>query len=212
MKARIKRNMGLTVIVGLITIGGVAIFARNLQADTVLPLGDDSFTTGSGSQSAVSFPADFFGAGSLAINTTLNMVSAASPDTVVHRDSDVHVPGSTTLTLTTLELKSSSQLAVPFQNGSTQYWNVRASADPYRASTGSLTLNLGGTGTAGLSVNFILNCERNGVTVSKFDCPPIVFSPVGNNVTWWGNPVKFIVRHQAPNHAHPVQPPPPPPE
>ena len=208
MKARIKKNMGLTIIVALIIIGGVAMFARNLQADTVLPQGFDYFTTGSGSQTSVSFPADFFGSGSLALNATLNMVSAASPDTAVYRQSDVHVPGSTALTLTTLELKSSSQLMVQFQNAPTQYWNVSASADPYRASTGSLALNLGGTGTASLNVNYILNCERNGVIVTKLDCPPIVFAPVGNNVTWWGNPIKFIVRHQAPNHAHPVQPPP----
>ena len=212
MKVRLKRNMGLAVIVALIVIGGVAMFARNLQADTVLFAGYDYFNTGSGSQTAVSFPAEFFGTGSVAINATLNMVSAASPDTAVYRDSDVHVPGSTTLTLTTLELKSSSQLAVPFTDGPTQYWNVRASADPYRASTGNLTLNLGGTGSSSLTVNYILICERNGITVTKTDCPPIVFTPVGNNVTWWGNPVKFIVRHTAPDHAHPVQPPPPPPE
>ena len=213
MKARVKKNMGLTIIVALIIIGGVAIFARNLQADTVLPSGDDSFTTGSGSQTAVFFPADFFGPGSLEINnTTLNMVSASSPDTIVHRDADIHVPGTSTLTLTKLELKSSSQLVVNFSNAPPQYWNVRASADPNMPSTGSLDLSIGGTGRASLTVNYVLICDRNGVTKVKNQCPPIVFTPVGNNVTWWGNPVKFIVRHQIPTHIHPVQQPPPPPE
>jgi hypothetical protein len=210
MKVHLKKNLGLTVIVSLILIAGFAMFARNLQADTVIPEGDDTFNTGNGTQAQFSFPAGFFGSGSLAFTATLNMVSDGFPDTVVHRQSAISVPGSTSLELSSLSLKANSQLAVPFQGGATQYWNVKARKNPNLASSGNMTLYSNGTGTASLTVNYVLLCERNGVTVTKDDCPPIVFTPPSgapNNVTW-SLPWKIIVKHQAPTHAHlPVPPP-----
>lgn len=211
MTVRVKRNLGLTVIVTLILISGVVMFARSMQASTIINAGDDSFTTGTGSQSSFSFPAGFFGTGSQALNVTVTMVSDGFPDTVIHRESDVSVPGSTNLTLKTLALKSSSPVAVTFADSSVQYWNLKAVQDPSRSSAGSLSLNTDNTGTSTLNISYLLKADRNGVVLTKSDCPTINFSSC--SMTWSGSGTSVVIKpapgsgHQAPNHAHIVLPP-----
>lgn len=178
MKAHVKKNMGMTVIVSLILMAGVAMFVYNLRiakASTIVPAGDDNFSTGSGTQAQLAFSAGDFGSGSQALTVTVSMVSNAFPDTVVHRDSDITNSGTTSLSLKTLALKSSSPVAVQFADGSTQYWDITTFPDSSRPSAGSLTLNADGTGTANLTINYSLHMSRNGVTLTKTGIPATTF-------------------------------------
>jgi hypothetical protein len=210
MKAYVKKNMGLTIIVSLILMAGVAMFVYNLRianADTIVLAGDDNFSTGSGSQAQLTFANGDFGAGSLGFTVTVSMVSNAFPDTVVHRDSNITNSGTTNLTLKTLALKSSSPVAVHFSDNSVQYWDISTAPDPSRPSAGTLTLNSDGTGTANLTINYILHMSRNGTTLTKTGIPSNNFGSC-NFSGWSSNNRTFVcppLTHQDIINRHAVQ-------
>jgi hypothetical protein len=170
MKMYVKRNMGLTIIVTLILISGVAMFAHNLRtarAGTVVPIGNDTFSTGTGSQAQFSFAAGDFGPGSQAFTTSVTMVSNAYPDTVIHRDSAIAVPGTSNLTLQTLSMRGSSAIAVPFSDGSIRYGYISTAPDSSTPSAGTMNLTGEGTGNVTLNIHYVLNVTCGSYSGTK---------------------------------------------
>jgi hypothetical protein len=207
----LRRNRGLTMIVCLLVIVGLAVLVqRKMQAATVIPAGTDSWTTaGDGTTSAqVSFPANFFGPGSLAYSGTVTFTGNGTPDTKVQRLDNISVPGTSRLQMSLLSLVSTAPITVTYSDNHTEQWNVAAGLDPNNPSTGSITLNSGGTGSSNLNVIPSFTCTRNGVQkVSSpgvsipLSCPSLSWSYTGGKLTFPGG-----AAHTAPNHSHFPQP------
>jgi hypothetical protein len=155
-------SMLFLVAVGVVV--GLFVTAKSrAQATIYIQQGDDKFeTTGNGETyhnfSASKIPADFFGPGSQEYSGVVPLVgvplaTGSDIDTIIHRNQDVYVPGSptTTLTMTALSLKSINPISVAFP-GRTEAWNVFVSLSTVKASTGSMTVNAGGTFDSSLKV------------------------------------------------------------
>src|ERR1700750_1866420 len=98
MKTALRKNLGLTLVVGLIVfMGATAFVMRGAGASVVVPAGYDTFTTPADAQTYDSFsshpiPAGFFGSGSLQYTGTLTLKGGppvdpsrfGSADTVIH--------------------------------------------------------------------------------------------------------------------------------
>src|SRR6476659_4262926 len=110
--------LGLAVLVGAALVVGLFVTTKSRAAmSTFIQGGNDEFeTTGNGETyhnfQASPVPANFFvsGSGQYAGVVPLVGVPVNPPvndtDTIIHRNSDVITPGSTTITMTALNLKS----------------------------------------------------------------------------------------------------------
>jgi len=67
-------------------------------------------------------------------------------DTVIHRNQDVFTPGSTTITMTALNLKSINPITVSYLDNHTEDWTVQVNLSDVKTSGGSMSFN--GDGTA----------------------------------------------------------------
>lgn len=144
--------LALAFLVGVGLVVGLLVTTRSATATTIINAGDDKFeTTGNGETyhnfAASKIPADFFGPGSAEYSGVVPLVGVPLPgqgdiDTIIHRNQTVTVPGSTTLTMTALSLKSINNITVTYPNG-TEQWSVRVGLSAFKASTGSM--NIGAT-------------------------------------------------------------------
>ena len=144
--------MAFLVGVGLVVGFFVTSKSRAAQFTPILH-GDDKFeTTGNGETfhnfNGSKIPEDFFGDGSLEYSGVVPLDGVPIPgqgdiDTIVHRNQDVWtIPGSTTLTMTALSLKSMNPIVVNYDNGTgPESWNVRVGLSAFKASTGTMTIN-----------------------------------------------------------------------
>jgi hypothetical protein len=155
--------LGLAFLVGMALLVGLFVTTKSTAAvTTFIPAGDDAFETTNNGESYHNFaaspvPAGFFGTGSQAYSGLVPMEGVplnpgSDVDTVIHRNQDVLVPGSTTLKMTGLSLKSINPITVTYSNGSQEAWNVRVGLSSLKASTGSMTIGSGGTFDSSLSV------------------------------------------------------------
>lgn len=174
--------LGLAFVVGIALVIGLFVTTKSeAQAGTVIPAGDDLFeTTGDGSTyhdfTNEGIPQGTFtsnsGSPSLEFNqlvtlqgkplSTLNDI-----DTVIHRNNSVTVPGTTSLTMTQLSLESIAPITITYANGDTENWRVHVSLSALKSSTGSMTIEDGGTFDSTLKVwpKFTFTSELNGDVV-----------------------------------------------
>ena len=144
--------LGLAFLVGMALVVGLLLTTNNTSAQSsFIAHGDDEFeTTGNGETyhnfAASPIPANFFGPGSNQYTGVVPLVgvplnpAVSDVDTVIHRNQDVWVPGSTTLTMTQLNLASINPITVTYTGGGSETWNVQVNLSDFKASTGSMTI------------------------------------------------------------------------
>lgn len=183
MRTALRKNLGLTLVVGLIVLaGGMALALRGAGAAVVVPAGYDTFVTPDDARSFDDFsshpvPADFFGKGSLAFKGRVTLKGGppvdstqfGSADTVIKRNNSVTVPGDTSLSVTGLSFVSAAPITVQFADGHTESWNVTVNASNTTGSAGSMRFNADGTFTSSLSIYPKYTFTRYGAAPRTLD-------------------------------------------
>jgi hypothetical protein len=141
--------VGIALVVGLF----VTTKSTAMQSGFPVVAGNDEFeTTGNGEThhefAGTPIPADFFGAGSQPFTGTVMLEgvplnpAASQTDTIIQRHTTVTGPGgSTQITMTALNLRSTSPIKVTYNNGSSEYWDVKVNLSSFKSSTGTMTIN-----------------------------------------------------------------------
>jgi hypothetical protein len=156
--------LGMAFLVGIALVVGLFVTTKSKAAmSTYIPAGNDEFeTTGNGETyhnfQASPVPAGFFGTGSQQYAGLVPLVgvpvnpAVSDTDTIIHRNQDVLTPGSTTITMTALNLNSINPITVSYSDGHTENWNVRVNLSDFKTSGGSMSFSDGGTFDSSLSV------------------------------------------------------------
>lgn len=179
----------LLSLVVLLILGAAAAVVWRANAETIVPAGVDEFQT---PPNATSFepwnlPAGFFtnasGSGSNALSTTVyyrggDAVPGYSADTVISRDSDVSVPGSTGLTVVGLRFVSTSSLRVTFQDGTTRFYQIRVKESSTTPSGGEMRLYADNTFDNDLSINREYTCTSPGQPTKVFESAAVGWDPI----------------------------------
>jgi len=149
--------LGMSFLVAAVLVAGLFVTARSRAAmTTYIPAGNDEFeTTGNGETyhnfQASPVPAGFFGTGSQKYSGLVPLVGVpvnpgvSDTDTIIHRNQDVFTPGSTTITMTGLNLVAMNPITVTYNDNHTEAWNVRVNLSDLKASGGSMTFNSDGS-------------------------------------------------------------------
>jgi hypothetical protein len=158
--------LGIALLVGAGLLVGLFVTSQRTSASIYIQAGNDEFeTTGDGQTyhnfQASKIKADFFGPGSNEFTSIVPLVgvplnpAVSDVDTIIQRNQDVYLPESptTTLQMTGFSLKSINPITVTYSNGTpSESWNVTVGLSVYKTSTGSMTLNAGGTFDSTLKV------------------------------------------------------------
>lgn len=155
--------LGMAFLVGIVLVAGLFVTTRSKAAlTTFIPAGDDKFETTNNGETYHNFgaskiPANFFGPGSLEYSGLVPLEGVPLPgegdtDTIIHRNQSVYTPGTTSLTMTALSLKSINPITVSYSGGGQEQWGVRVGLSAFKASTGSMSFSDGGTFDSSLSV------------------------------------------------------------
>jgi len=156
--------LGIAFLVVMGIVVGLFVTTKSRAAmTTYIPAGNDEFeTTGNGETyhnfQASPVPAGFFGSGSQQYAGLVPLVgvplnpAVSDTDTVIHRNQDVFTPGSTTITMTALNLKSINSITVSYNDGHTEAWNVKVNLSDLKTSGGSMSFSDGGTFDSSLGV------------------------------------------------------------
>jgi len=155
--------LGMAFLLGLVLVAGLFVTTKSKAAFTFIAAGNDQFeTTGNGETyhnfSASPVPAGFFGTGSDKYTGVVPLVgtplgAGSDTDTIISRDQNVDGSGTTTLTMKGLSLDSINPISVTYNGGTNpEKWDVHVSLSDLKASTGSMTINAGGTFDSSLKV------------------------------------------------------------
>ena len=171
--------LGMAFLVGIALVVGLFVTSKSRAATpfTFIQSGDDKFETTNNGETYHNFqaspvPAGFFGPNS---NPYAGLVplegeplapgSGDDTDTIIHRNQDVFTPGSTTITMTALNLKSINSITVTYSDGTpSQQWDVKVNLSGSKTSGGTMTFSSGGTFDSSLQVWPKFSFTRNGVT------------------------------------------------
>ena len=149
--------LGLAFFAAAALVVGLFVTTKSRAAVSVfIQAGNDEFeTTGNGETyhnfQASPVPAGFFGTGSLQYAGLVPLVgvpvnpAVSDTDTVIHRNQDVLTPGSTTITMTALNLASINPITVTYSDNHTETWNVKVNLSAVKASGGSMSFNSDGS-------------------------------------------------------------------
>ena len=158
--------LGIAFIVGVGLLVGLFVTSQRTSASIYIQAGNDEFETTADGQTYHNFQAskikaDFFGPGSNEFSSIVPLEgvplnpAVSDVDTIIQRNQDVYLPESptTTLQMTGFSLKSINPITVTYSNGTpSESWNVTVGLSLYKTSTGSMTLNAGGTFDSSLKV------------------------------------------------------------
>jgi hypothetical protein len=156
--------LGLAFLVAIGLAAGLFVTSRSRAAmTTYIQAGDDTFETTDNGESFHNFaaspiPAGFFGPNSQAYSGLVPLVGVpinplvSDIDTVIHRNNDVYTPGTTSLTMTALNLRSINPITVSYTGGGTESWTVKVNLSDFQSSTGSMSISDGGTFDSSLKV------------------------------------------------------------
>ena len=149
--------LGIAFLVGIGLVVGLFVTTKSKATTTsYIQAGNDEFeTTGNGETyhnfQASPVPADFFGSGSKQYTGLVPLVgvplnpSVSDTDTIIRRNQDVFAPGSTTISMTALNLKSINPISVSYLDNHTEDWNVQVNLSDVAASGGSMSFNSDGS-------------------------------------------------------------------
>lgn len=182
MRKVLKKNLGLTLVVTLITVlCGAALVVRSVGANpVVVEKGYDTFTTPDNAQTFDDFSshpteAGFFGPGSQPFTGRVTFKGGApinpslygSADTVIERRQAVEVPGDTTLEVVGISFVSASPITVNYYPRGSTTCNVTVGKSTVRTSGGSMHFNADGTFTSSLTIypKYTFNCANGTYTL-----------------------------------------------
>ena len=149
--------LGMAFLVGLALVVALSFTAKSKAAMSLyIPAGNDEFETTSNGETYHNFqaspvPAGFFGTGSNAYTGLVPLVgvpidpAVSDTDTIIHRNSDVLTPGSTTITMTGFNLASINPITVTYSDNHTETWNVKVNLSDFKTSGGSMSFNSDGS-------------------------------------------------------------------
>ena len=149
--------LGMAFLLGLALVAGLFVTTKSKAAMSLyIPAGNDEFeTTGNGETyhnfQASPVPAGFFGTGSLQYAGLVPLVgvplnpAVSDTDTIIHRNSDVLSPGSTTINMTALNLAGINPITVTYSDNHTESWTVKVNLSSLKASGGSMSFNSDGS-------------------------------------------------------------------
>jgi hypothetical protein len=200
MRRVLKKNLGMTLVIALITIlGGVALVVRSAGATVTVDSGHDTFTTPNNAQTFDDFashpiPAGtVFGPGSQEFNgrvtfkggAPINPSQFGTADTVIKRLQSVQVPGDTALEVIGISFVSASPITVNYANGSTTC-NVSVSKSTVRTSGGTMHFNADGTFTSSLTIypKYTFNCGNGNYTHDTGSTGSFSINLSSTNGTW----------------------------
>lgn len=200
MRKVLKKNLGLTLVVALITaMGGVALIVRSAGASPVtVNAGYDTFTTPDNAQTYDDFsshpiPAGFFGEGSEEFTGRVTFKGGApidqsrfgTADTVIERKQSVQVPGDTNLDVVGISFVSVSPITVKYAKGSTTC-NVSVGKSTVKASDGAMHFNADGTFTSKLTIypKYTFNCGNGSYSLDTGSAGGRSINLSSSNGTW----------------------------
>jgi hypothetical protein len=149
--------LGMAFLVGIALVAALFVTTKSKAAVSIyIQAGNDQFeTTGNGETyhnfQASPVPAGFFGTGSQKYAGLVPLVGVPLQplvndiDTVIHRNQDVLTPGSTTITMTALNLKGINPITVSYDDNHTESWTVKVNLSDVKASGGSMSFNSDGS-------------------------------------------------------------------
>ena len=149
--------LGMAFLVGIALVAALFVTTKSKAAVSIyIQAGNDQFeTTGNGETyhnfQASPVPAGFFGTGSQKYAGLVPLVGVPLQplvndiDTVIHRNQDVLTPGSTTITMTALNLKGINPITVTYDDNHTESWTVKVNLSDVKASGGSMSFNSDGS-------------------------------------------------------------------
>jgi hypothetical protein len=156
--------LGIAFLVGMVMVAGLFVTTRSRAAmTTYIQAGNDEFETTANGETYHNFqaspvPAGFFGSGSQQYAGLVPLVGVPlnpavnDTDTIIHRNQDVFTPGSTTITMTALNLKGINPITVSYLDGHTESWNMAVNLSSLKTSGGSMSFSDSGTFDSTLSV------------------------------------------------------------
>jgi hypothetical protein len=149
--------LGLAFLVGVALVVGLFVTTKSRAAmSTYIPAGNDEFETTANGETYHNFqaspvPAGFFGTGSQQFAGLVPLVGVplnpqvSDTDTIIHRNSDVISPGSTTITMTAFNLAGINPITVTYNDSHTESWTVKVNLSDTKASGGSMSFNSDGS-------------------------------------------------------------------
>jgi hypothetical protein len=149
--------LGMAFLVGIALVAALFVTTKSKAAVSIyIQAGDDKFETTANGETYHNFqaspvPAGFFGTGSNQYAGLVPVVGVPLQplvndiDTIIHRNQDVLTPGSTTITMTALNLKSINPITVTYSDNHTESWNVQVNLSDFKTSGGSMSFNSDGS-------------------------------------------------------------------
>ena len=155
--------LGLSFLVAAVLVVGLFVTSKSRAAGTFIPEGDDEFETTGNGETYHNFQADpvqagFFGTGSDAYTGVVPLVGVPLPnhgniDTVIHRGGCFSTPCSVGVQMTSLSLAGINPITVTYNGGNNpESWTVAVSLSTLTSSSGSMSINDGGTFDSTLKV------------------------------------------------------------
>lgn len=149
--------LGMALLVGMALVIALSITNKTqASVSQFIPAGNDEFeTTGNGETyhnfQASPVPAGFFGTGSQQYAGLVPLVgvplnpAVSDTDTIIHRNQNVQSPGSTTISMTALNLAGINPITVSYNDNHTESWTVKVNLSDTKASGGSMSFNSDGS-------------------------------------------------------------------
>jgi hypothetical protein len=149
--------LGMAFLVGVALVVGLFVTTKSKAAPSIfIQAGNDEFETTANGETYHNFqaspvPAGFFGTGSQQYAGSVPLVGVPlqplvnDVDTIIHRNQDVVTPGSTTITMTAMNLKSINPITVSYNDGHTESWSVKVNLSDFQTSGGSMSFNSDGS-------------------------------------------------------------------
>jgi hypothetical protein len=173
MKNLVIRLLCLTLFVSAVS------FAMAQKSSSKIPAGNDRWRTSSqATGELLSVPENFFGEGSMPytgfVSYAGNPRSGVKYDTSVRREQDVNVPGTTSLRVVELYLKSVAPVEVSFRDGTSSACEIFVELSPSISSKGSMTITKT-SWSSSLTVvpSYTVKCDRSnafaGTTTTTID-------------------------------------------
>ena len=159
--------LGLAFVVGAALVVGLFVTTKSTAQGQFIAAGDDKFETTNNGETFHNFanspiPAGTFtsvvGSPSKAYagNVPLEGVplggTDGNADTVIHRNQCSSVPCTIGIQMTKLNLKSISTITITYQDDTQETWNGKVNLSTLKSSTGTMSINSGGTFDSSLSV------------------------------------------------------------
>jgi hypothetical protein len=162
MKNLVIRLLCLTLFVS------AASFAMAQKSNaSKIPAGNDRWiTSAAGTGELMSVPENFFGEGSMPftafVNYTGNPRSGVKYDTSVRREQDVNIPGTTSLRVVELYLKSVAPVEVSFRDGTSSQCEIFVELSPSIPSKGTMTITKTSWSSSFTVVpSYTVKCDRS---------------------------------------------------